>query len=185
MQPIAAAGKTLAYLVPAFELILRMPPRSGGERHPNVLILVPSMELGVQVTLVAQQIAKAIHTIERKEIRVSNARRNWPNEVPDILGLAPCQSQDEMARKQALKRIKDVELVVFDEADLLMDFGSQSDDVQTVLTAIAASFPDQPRLVQPKAQVYRPDGIPVEVLNRSRGTQVPLTPGLTERHLTF
>ncbi|CAK8992436.1 unnamed protein product [Durusdinium trenchii] len=97
------------------------------------------MELGVQVTLVAQQIAKAIHTIERKEIRVSNARRNWPNEVPDILvctpraaaqGLAPCQSQDEMARKQALKRIKDVELVVFDEADLLMDFGSQSDDVQ-------------------------------------------------------
>lgn len=34
-------------------------------------------------------------------------------------------------------------------------------------------------------QVYRPDGIPVEVLNRSRGTQVPLTPGLTERHLTF
>ena len=30
MQPIAAAGKTLAYLVPAFELILRMPPRSGG-----------------------------------------------------------------------------------------------------------------------------------------------------------
>ncbi|CAK9000675.1 DEAD-box ATP-dependent RNA helicase 22 [Durusdinium trenchii] len=176
MSSETGSGKTLAYLVPAFELILRMPPRSGGERHPNVLILVPSMELGVQVTLVAQQIAKAIHTIERKEIRVSNARRNWPNEVPDILvctpraaaqGLAPCQSQDEMARKQALKRIKDVELVVFDEADLLMDFGSQSDDVQTVLTAIAASFPDQPRLVQPKAQVYRPDGIPVEVLNRS------------------
>ena len=30
-----------------------------GDRHPNVLILVPSLELGVQVTLVAQQIAQA------------------------------------------------------------------------------------------------------------------------------
>ena len=107
-------------------------------------------------------------------------------QVPEILvctpraaaqGLAPCQSEDEMARKQALKRIKDVEvwlfacfslafrsfrrrfkmistqMVVFDEADLLLDFGSQCNDVQIVLTAIAASFPNQARLVQPKAQV--------------------------------
>lgn len=169
------SGKTLVYLVPAFELILRAPPRLEGDRHPNVLILVPSLELGVQVTLVAQQIAQAIFSLERRQIRVSNARRNWPSEVPDILvcspraaaqGLAPCQSEDEMARKQALKRIKDVEMVVFDEADLLLDYGSQSSDVQTVLTAIAASFPDQPRLVQPSAQVYRPKGIPVEVLDR-------------------
>ncbi|CAE7656046.1 unnamed protein product, partial [Symbiodinium sp. CCMP2456] len=29
------------------------------------------------------------------------------------------------------------------------------------------SFPDRPRLVQPEAQVYRPDGIPVEVLTSS------------------
>eukprot|EP00434_Breviolum_minutum_P008587 symbB.v1.2.007576.t1/scaffold386.1/size215569/2 len=167
------SGKTLSYLVPAFELILRAPPRLEGDRHPNVLILVPSLELGVQVTLVAQQIAQAIFSLERRQIRVGNARRNWPNEVPEILvcspraaaqGLAPCQSEDEMARKQALKRIRDVEMVVFDEADLLLDYGSQSNDVQTTLTAIAASFPDQPRLVQPKAQVYRPDGIPVEVL---------------------
>ena len=36
------------------------PPRFvRGDRHPNVLILVPSLELGVQVTLVAQQIAQA------------------------------------------------------------------------------------------------------------------------------
>jgi len=167
------SGKTLSYLVPAFELILRAHPRLEGDRHPNVLILVPSLELGVQVTLVAQQIAQAIFSLERRQIRVGNARRNWPNEVPEILvcspraaaqGLAPCQSEDEMARKQALKRIRDVEMVVFDEADLLLDYGSQSNDVQTTLTAIAASFPDQPRLVQPKAQVYRPDGIPVEVL---------------------
>lgn len=72
-----------------------------------------------------------------------------------------------MARRQALKRIKDVELVVFDEADLLFDRGNQGNDTQTVLTAIAASFPDRPRLVQPEAQVYRPDGIPVEVLTSS------------------
>lgn len=34
-------------------------PWQPGDRHPNVLILVPTLELGVQVTLVAQQIAQA------------------------------------------------------------------------------------------------------------------------------
>ncbi|OLP75323.1 hypothetical protein AK812_SmicGene44901 [Symbiodinium microadriaticum] len=147
------------------------------DRHPTVLVLVPSLELGVQVSMVAKQLAQAIRS-DRGPISVHNARRGWPQEVPDILvctpraaaqGLEPCTSEDEMARRQALKRIKDVELVVFDEADLLFDRGNQGNDTQTVLTAIAASFPDRPRLVQPEAQVYRPDGIPVEVLTSSRG----------------
>eukprot|EP00931_Biecheleriopsis_adriatica_P102424 TRINITY_DN773_c0_g1_i1.p1 TRINITY_DN773_c0_g1~~TRINITY_DN773_c0_g1_i1.p1 ORF type:complete len:754 (-),score=122.79 TRINITY_DN773_c0_g1_i1:43-2103(-) len=168
------SGKTLLYLAPALELILRLPPRPQGAKHPMVLIMVPGLELAVQVAMVAQQIADAIPAHHRK-VSVYNARRGWPETVPDILvctpraaaqGLEPCTSTDEIARKEALRRIKDTELVVFDEADLLLDQNSLAPDVRTVLTGIAASLPDQPRLIQSEAQVYYPEGIPVRVLDQ-------------------
>lgn len=168
------SGKTLAYLVPAFELILQTGPRPKDCPHPAVMILVPGLELGLQVSMVATQLAKAIKGTQ--EISIFNARRSWPKKVPDVLvctpraaaeGLEACQSEDEIARKVALERIRDAEMVVFDEADLLFDAGNDARDVETILTAIFASMPSAGRQVLPEAQVYYSGGVDAELLDEN------------------
>eukprot|EP00929_Paragymnodinium_shiwhaense_P001321 TRINITY_DN101546_c0_g1_i1.p1 TRINITY_DN101546_c0_g1~~TRINITY_DN101546_c0_g1_i1.p1 ORF type:complete len:771 (-),score=198.80 TRINITY_DN101546_c0_g1_i1:158-2470(-) len=163
------SGKTLCYLVPAFELILKSKPRKPGAPSPAVIVMVPGRELGFQVARVAEQIAKQI---TGRDISIYSARNGWPERAPDILvttpraaaqGLEPCASEDELARREAIDRVRDVELVVFDEADVLLGGGSHTADVQSVLTAIAAALPEQPREVLPEAQVYYKGGVPVEV----------------------
>lgn len=174
------SGKTLAYLVPALELILRMSPRPEGCRGPRVLILVPGLELGVQVAMVAEQLIRAVRG--SRTITVCNSRRGWPDKAPDILiatpraaaqGLEPCASEDEIARKEALQRINHCELVVMDEADLLLGGGSTSADIRAILTAMAAALPERPREVLPEAQVYYHGGVPVEVLKEGSLDWIP------------
>lgn len=165
------SGKTLAYLLPAFELCLREKPREAECSSPTVLILVPGRELGYQVQMVARQIASQI--LGRK-ISVYSARTGWPENVPDILittpraaaqGLSSSLSSDEIARRQALARIKGVELLVLDEADMLLGGGCATNDVRTLLTALAAAYPDKKREVLAEAQVFYKGGVPVEVLD--------------------
>lgn len=169
------SGKTLAYMLPAFELLMRTAPREEGCPSPLVLILVPGRELGFQVEMVARQIAAAIAKADGgRKISVYGSRSGWPAKVPDILittpraaaqGLQPCADEDEVVRRAGLSRIRDTELIVFDEADLLMGGGSNTADVRTVLVAMAASYPQNPREVLPEAQVYYQGGVPVEVLD--------------------
>jgi len=164
------SGKTLAYLLPAFQMALRRGPRHPDSPCPTALILVPGRELGYQVQMVASQLASKI---KGAKLTVYSARKGWPQRVPDILiatpraaaqGLLPCQSEDEITRKEAIERIRETEVVVFDEADLLLGGGSSAADVRAVMLAMAASYPDKPREIQPEAQVYYRGGVPVQVL---------------------
>lgn len=168
------SGKTLAYLLPAFELALRRGPRPLGCPCPTALVLVPGRELGHQVAGVASRLAAALEGLGGPEISVHSARRGWPERAPDILvttpraaaqGLLPCGSEDEVARREALERVRRMELLVFDEADLLLGGGSQVEDVRAVLVALSASYPNKPREVLPEAQVFYKGGVPVEVLD--------------------
>eukprot|EP00933_Yihiella_yeosuensis_P014567 TRINITY_DN13014_c4_g2_i1.p1 TRINITY_DN13014_c4_g2~~TRINITY_DN13014_c4_g2_i1.p1 ORF type:complete len:740 (+),score=124.58 TRINITY_DN13014_c4_g2_i1:88-2307(+) len=168
------SGKTLSYLIPAFEFVLQKPerPRTGkAAACPVALIVVPSPELGVQVAMVANQIASAI--IGRK-VSVFSTRAGWPKRVPDIMittpgaaatALAPCMSEDEVNRRVALGRINNCEIIIFDECDQLVGGGVLFANMKTVMTAMAAALPDKPREVLPEAQVFFPGGTPVEVLD--------------------
>jgi len=121
--------------------------------------------------MVATQLANAIKWRGRPEAKIASAWKGWPEVVPDILictpnaaakGLRPCTGSDEIARAQALKRIRDVEMVAFDEVDLVMH-GPDSSYMKDILVAIAASWPKGKRRISPEAQVYRPEGQDVEV----------------------
>lgn len=175
------SGKTLAYLLPAFEIVLRRPPRPKGCPHPAAIIVAPGRELGYQIYSVARQLSRALEK-EGKSVSVHSSRSGWPVEAPDILittpraaaqGLQPCMSEDEVARRQALLRIRDVELLVFDEADLLIGGSCMTPDVNTVLTAFATSLPDQTRQVLPEAQRYYRGGVPVEMLDEDTLAWLP------------
>lgn len=175
------SGKSLAYLIPAFEFVLQAEPRKEGSPCPTVLIITPGKELAFQVAAVAQQIADSIQG-RTPEITVYNIRKAWPSKAPDIListpnavaqGLEPCCSEDEVSRREGLKRIRGCEMVVFDECDILFGMGTHAASMRTVLSAISASFPEKPRLVQPEAQVFYPGGVPVDFLDERTLEWIP------------
>merc|ERR550534_112504 len=128
--------------------------------------------------MVAQRIAKAVSDNKRK-ITVGCAMKNWPMEnMPDILvasqwaakeGLQPVQSEDEITRSAAIMRIKGTELLVLDEADLLMASGT----MQSLLIGYQASLPAGLRKILPEATRFYSGGVPVKYLDKETLEWVP------------
>jgi len=168
------SGKTLCYLLPAFELALQDVPRSVDAKAPHVMIVVPSRELVYQLEQVATRISKLVST-KGRAITVASSFELWPARMPDILivtpkaaanGLRPCSdSTDEITRREALARIKDMRLLVMDEVDALFDDHTLNLDVETILIALSASWPLGQRKVMKEAEVFHKDGIPCEMLD--------------------
>jgi len=169
------SGKTLSYVLPALEIVLREGPRPTDAPYPLVLILVPSKELAFQVNTVVTQLTAALRKAGLdRPLTVESTTTMWPVKgAPDVLiatpraaahGLKACAAEDEISRRAALRRLWDVQLVVFDEADLLLGGGARTEDVHSVMVALAASFPNRPREVSPEAQRFYQGGVPVEVL---------------------
>jgi ATP-dependent RNA helicase RhlE len=110
------SGKTLAFAVPIVERIARA---SG---HPAALVLVPTRELALQVTEELASIGKS------KGLRVGVAYGGTPVrkqarklEGAHILVATPGRLFDLMERK--LVTLREVEILVLDEADRMLDMG--------------------------------------------------------------
>ncbi len=111
-------GKTLAFLIPAIELLQKT------EAHGiQVLVLVPTRELAMQVHGVFEQLkgkknkAAALvigGTSERNQLQSIRAGAR-------VVVATPGRLEDYMQRK--LIDLKQVQLLVFDEADRMMDMG--------------------------------------------------------------
>lgn len=105
------SGKTLAYLAPAMELI-----QQGPKRYPDVLILVPNRELGIQVERVAK-------SLDLNAWSRHGSAELWPfREAPDVLIATPSFMVNFDKELVLWDHIK---LVVLDEADALLDGGSK------------------------------------------------------------
>jgi ATP-dependent RNA helicase RhlE len=127
-------GKTLAFLVPLIERLMKNP----GARKVEALTLVPTRELALQVQeqyelLRTKKLPKAAVVIggmsERPQIQAirSGAR---------LVIATPGRLEDLMSRR--LVDIRGVELLVLDEADRMLDMG-----FLPALRRIAAALPKQ------------------------------------------
>lgn len=106
------SGKTLAYLAPAMELI-----QEGPKLYPDVLILVPNRELGIQVERVAK-------SLDLNAWSRHGTAELWPfRESPDVLIATPSFMVNFDKQLTLWDHIK---LVVLDEADALLDGGSKT-----------------------------------------------------------
>lgn len=111
-------GKTLAYLLPC----LRMWQFSK-ERHPQILIIVPTRELVEQVAEEARQLTKYMN-IQIGAIYGGTNIRNQIEEVEaglDLLVATPGRLLD-MCLKGALK-LKNIKKLVIDEVDEMLNLG--------------------------------------------------------------
>jgi ATP-dependent RNA helicase RhlE len=122
-------GKTLAFLVPALEYLLR---NQASPKNPRVLILEPTRELVIQVTGEAQKLAS------RASLRIASVyggagmkkQTNKLRQGVDIIVATPGRLMDHMRRKNV--HLDDVQILVLDEADRMLDMGFFPDIKQIV-----------------------------------------------------
>ena len=125
-------GKTLAFALPALS-------RLGGERNirNRMLILVPTRELAMQVDRVVSLFAKALHlksTLIYGGVGFGDQINDLKRGV-DIIVATPGRLLDHMG--QGRINFKDLEVLVFDEADRMLDMGFLP-DIQRILSKLPA-----------------------------------------------
>lgn len=129
------SGKTLCYLLPLIEGILRS--KEATKNATSALVLVPTREL-------ADQVLRTIETFTafcQKDVRAIKLSEQLPDEVmrsmiastPHIVVATPSRA---CASLKASPWVSDLKMLVIDEADLVLSYGYEED-----LTTLAASMP--------------------------------------------
>lgn len=125
------SGKTLAYLLPIFELLKRkekemgIPKGTSMSLRPKAMIICPSKELVHQVSGIAKEIShhcrlKVAKLCSDQEFRQERERLE---EGVDIVVGTLSRIEQHIGKKSLFT--SQVEVMVFDEADALLDAGNQ------------------------------------------------------------
>ena len=122
-QAQTGTGKTAAFLVAAFQRLLRHPPEPDQKKQPRVFILAPTRELAVQIAKDAEDLGK--HTDFKIALAYGGTdyekqRRNIEGGVDFLIG-TPGRIIDYF--KQGVFKLDQVEVAVLDEADRMFDLG--------------------------------------------------------------
>ncbi|KAL3661521.1 hypothetical protein V7S43_013281 [Phytophthora oleae] len=167
-------GKTLAYLVPVVEQILRKEAAKQKEHdakglagpaevvlgRPSALVLLPSRELALQVASVAKQLSHSakfasctITSGERKSIQQRNAARRLDLVIGTPGRVAKCISKGDFF-------VSRIDTVVADEADTLFDakmgFRKELDAVLGPIQASAAKRNQPLQMILAAATIRSP-----------------------------
>ncbi|MBN1642185.1 MAG: DEAD/DEAH box helicase [Anaerolineae bacterium] len=113
-------GKTLAFVLPALEQLLQ---QGKDQKHPRVVILEPTRELAIQVADEARR--AAAHTSLRIATVYGGAgmkkQTNQLRRGVDVIVATPGRLMDHMRRRNV--DLREVQLLVLDEADRMLDMG--------------------------------------------------------------
>ncbi len=120
------SGKTLAYVLPILNLLKAMENEGNKvteDGTPRALVLVPSRELGEQVSKVfktfTHQTRLRVRTVlggTALEVAKENLKGNF-----EVLVATPGRLEQMIHRRQA--RLSDLQILVIDEADVMVDPG--------------------------------------------------------------
>lgn len=129
-QAQTGTGKTLAYAIPAVEMLEDKNPK------PQVLILCPTRELTIQVSNVLKILLKyrqkanvvAIYGGQRIDLQIRAIKRG----TQVIVG-TPGRIMDHMRRKTL--KFNSIKMVIIDEADEMLNMGF-IDDIKMILSEV-------------------------------------------------
>lgn len=126
-QAQTGTGKTAAFLVGLYTLLLRSTPEDRQENQPRALILAPTRELAIQIHKDAESIGKyaGLKTLVAYGGTDYEKQRNQIAEGVDILIGTPGRLIDYF--KQKIFNLRKIECVVLDEADRMFDLGFIAD----------------------------------------------------------
>jgi len=122
-------GKTLAFLLPALERLLRDP---GKTKNPRVVVLEPTRELVIQVAGETRKLA-ARTSLRSVPVYGGAGMRKQTEKLRrgvDVVVATPGRLMDHMRRKNV--NFKHLQVLVLDEADRMLDMGFLPDIKQIV-----------------------------------------------------
>ena len=122
-------GKTLAFVLPALEHLLRDQAKT---RNPRVVVLEPTRELAIQVAGETRKLA-ARTSLRVVPVYGGSGMRKQTDTLRrgiDIVVATPGRLMDHMRRKNV--NFKDLQVLVLDEADRMLDMGFLPDIKQIV-----------------------------------------------------
>lgn len=199
-QAQTGTGKTAAFLVAAFNRLLRQEPPSGrSDKDLRMLVLAPTRELAIQIHKDALQLGA--HTGLRFALAYGGTGYEQQRDVltagADVLIGTPGRIIDY--HKQRVFGLKRVEVVVLDEADRMFDLGfikdirfllrrcSPPEQRQSMLFSatlswrvmeLAYEFMNNPEQVQVEAETMTADRVRQAVYFPSNDQKLPLLVGL-------
>jgi len=122
-------GKTLAFLLPALERLLRDPAKT---KNPRVVVLEPTRELVIQVAGETRKLA-ARTSLRSVPVYGGAGMRKQTEKLRrgvDVVVATPGRLMDHMRRKNV--NFKHLQVLVLDEADRMLDMGFLPDIKQIV-----------------------------------------------------
>ncbi len=202
-QSQTGTGKTAAFLIALMEYLLTVPPlKQAKAEHPRALVLAPTRELAIQIHKDALLLGK--HTGLRLGLIYGGSsydkQRAALQEGVDIVIGTPGRIIDLF--KQKVLIIKDVQVLVIDEADRMFDLGFIRDlrylirripppdqrlsmlfsaTLSLRVTELAYEHMNNPRLIKAGAQGIIADNIEETIYYPATEEKVPLLIGLLQK----
>ncbi|CAH2073495.1 unnamed protein product [Thlaspi arvense] len=138
-------GKTVAFLLPSIEAVLKSPAASRDNKQPPIIVLVvcPTRELACQAAAEAKILLKYHSSIGVEVViggtKLPSEQRRMQKNPCQILVATPGRLKDHIDNTSGFAtRLKGVKVLVLDEADHLLDMGFRRD-----IERIIASVPKQ------------------------------------------
>ncbi|XP_031493537.1 DEAD-box ATP-dependent RNA helicase 31-like [Nymphaea colorata] len=155
-------GKTVAFLLPAIELVTKVPPVGRDQKRPpiNVLIICPTRELANQAAAEANKLLKYHPSIGVQVViggtRLPLEQKRMQANPCQILVATPGRLRDHTENTPGFAtRLLGVKMLVLDEADHLLDMGFRK-DIEKIIDAVpkqrqtllfSATVPDEVRQI--------------------------------------
>ncbi|KAJ6679814.1 RNA HELICASE [Salix purpurea] len=135
-------GKTVAFLLPSIEVVVKSPPLDRDQKRPPIIVLVicPTRELATQAATEANTLLKYHPSIGVQVViggvRIASEQRNLQANPCQILVATPGRLKDHIENTSGFAtRLMGVKVLVLDEADRLLDMGFRK-DIEKIITAI-------------------------------------------------
>lgn len=134
-------GKTAAFLLPAIEVVSKLPHNDNCQNSPiYILVVCPTRELANQVAAVATTLTEFHSSIAVKVItggtNANTERKRMQNSPCQILVATPGRLTDHIQNTPNFAtRLMSVKVLVLDEADRLLDMGFRK-DIEKIIAAV-------------------------------------------------
>eukprot|EP00252_Welwitschia_mirabilis_P017941 TRINITY_DN40064_c0_g1_i1.p1 TRINITY_DN40064_c0_g1~~TRINITY_DN40064_c0_g1_i1.p1 ORF type:complete len:650 (+),score=117.42 TRINITY_DN40064_c0_g1_i1:134-2083(+) len=135
-------GKTIAFMLPAVEIILKSPSVKKYEnRYPILVVVVcPTRELAIQAAKEANTLLKYHTNIGTQVViggtSISTEQRRLQRDPCQILVSTPGRLLDHVQNTPGFSdRLKSVKILVLDEADRLLDMGFRR-DIERIIRSV-------------------------------------------------
>ncbi|KAA8520736.1 hypothetical protein F0562_014992 [Nyssa sinensis] len=135
-------GKTVAFLLPSVEVVVKSPPFSHDQRRPPIIVLVicPTRELASQAAAEANTLLKYHPSIGVQVViggtRLALEQKRIQANPCQILVATPGRLKDHIENTAGFAtRLMGVKVLVLDEADHLLDMGFRK-DIEKIIAAV-------------------------------------------------